>query len=231
MLIYGKQVVLHVLEKHPQLIEEVMFSKTIDKKLFSKFARLDKNIVILDNKKAQGLAGGGNHQGFFLKIKDIEPSPLQELKKLPFLLVLDGLNDMGNIGAIARSAYSLGIDGIILSGTNDFNIQTALRTSSGALLDIPFYHQKDIYTLANELKQAEFYLLGADANGLDIEIFKKQNNTNKLALFLGNENMGFSRRLSKMLDKIVKISMENDFNSLNVSVAAGILMYELKVQK
>lgn len=62
MIIYGKQIVLYVLEKHPQLIEEIFLSKEIDKKLFTRFAKLDKKIHKLDNQKAQALAKGGNHQ-------------------------------------------------------------------------------------------------------------------------------------------------------------------------
>ena len=70
MIIYGKQVVLHVLEKHPSLIEEIMFSKDIEPKLFKRFTNLNKKIIKLDNKKAQALSKGGNHQGFFLKLKE-----------------------------------------------------------------------------------------------------------------------------------------------------------------
>ena len=65
MIIYGKQVVLYVLDRHPNLIEEVMFSKDIEPKLFKRFTSLNKKIIKLDNKKAQSLAKGGNHQGFF----------------------------------------------------------------------------------------------------------------------------------------------------------------------
>lgn len=65
MIIYGKQIVLYVLENHPKLVEEVFLSKEIDNKLFSKFLKLGKKIHRLDNQKAQALAKGGNHQGFF----------------------------------------------------------------------------------------------------------------------------------------------------------------------
>ena len=65
MIIYGKQVVLYVLKNHPNIIEEVMFSKEIENKTFNQFLTLSKKIIKLDNKKAQSLAQGGNHQGFF----------------------------------------------------------------------------------------------------------------------------------------------------------------------
>ena len=70
MIIYGKQIVLYVLEKHQDLIEEVFLSKEIDSKLFARFAKINKKIHKVDNQKAQALAKGGNHQGLILKLSD-----------------------------------------------------------------------------------------------------------------------------------------------------------------
>ncbi|XPV52782.1 MAG: RNA methyltransferase substrate-binding domain-containing protein [Halarcobacter ebronensis] len=82
MIIYGKQVVLYVLDKHPDLIEEVMFSKELEPKLFKRFAKLDKQIIKLDNKKAQSMARGGNHQGFFLRLKRFPNNWIKRDQKL-----------------------------------------------------------------------------------------------------------------------------------------------------
>jgi len=228
MIIYGKQVVLYILEKHPDLVEEVLFSKEIDKKLFSKFLKLGKKIIKLDNMKAQSLAHGGNHQGFFLKLKEFSYNTIEELKKLNFIVVLDGLTDVGNIGAITRSAYSLGIGGVVATGVRTLNNTGVVRASSGAMLDLPFALYPNSIDLANELKQCGFTLIGATTDGVDLKEYGKIKSDDKVALILGSEGEGLSGKMRKKLDLKVSIGMSNEFDSLNVSVAAGILMYNLK---
>jgi 23S rRNA (guanosine2251-2'-O)-methyltransferase len=228
MIIYGKQVVLLVLENHPELIEEVFFAKEIDSKMFSKFLKLGKKIHKLDNQKAQALAKGGNHQGFFLKLGIYEYKTFNEMKDLNFVLVLDGLTDVGNIGAILRTAHSLGVDGVIASGVKTLKESGLVRTSSGAMLDIPFCKHPNSGDVANELKQAGFALIGATMDGVDLKKYGKLEKTDKVALILGNEGEGISKKVINKLDLKVSIGMCNDFDSLNVSVAAGILIYNLK---
>lgn len=226
MIIYGKQVVLYVLEKYPTLIKEVIFSKKIDDKTFSKFLKLGLKIQKVDNQKAQALANGGNHQGFFLDIDIPEQSHLKYIKDMNFILVLDGLTDMGNIGAIIRSAYSLGVESVIITGIKDLKIENIIRSSSGALLDMPYVVVPNALDVANELSQVGFTLLGADMDGEDIKNFDRQNK--KIALFLGSEGRGLSNKVIKKLDQKLSIKMANNFDSLNVSVAAGILIHELR---
>jgi len=225
MIIYGKQVVLYVLDKYPNLIEEVMFSKELEPKLFKKFASLDTKIIKLDNKKAQSLAKGGNHQGFFLKLKDYQTTGLKEIKDSKFVVVLDGLTDVGNIGAICRTAYSLGVDAIIASNVKQLNYEGIAKTSSGALFDMPFCQSQNILDVVNELKQNNFTLMGASMDGQNLKDFEKKDE--KIALFLGSEGFGLSNKVIKKLDKKVSIEMSNGFDSLNVSVAGGILIYNL----
>ncbi len=228
MIIYGKQIVLYVLEKHPHLIEEIFLSKEIDSKLFTRFAKLDKKIYKVDNQKAQALAKGGNHQGFILKLTHSEYTELKEFKKMNFILVLDGVTDVGNIGAIARTAYSLGIEGLIAADIRTVNDSGILRTSSGALLDLPFSIHPRSVDLASELIDAGFTLIGATTDGIDLKKYGKIEKSDKVALFLGSEGIGISAKVAKKLDLKVSIAMEHEFDSLNVSVAAGILIYNLK---
>ncbi|WP_417326747.1 23S rRNA (guanosine(2251)-2'-O)-methyltransferase RlmB [Halarcobacter sp.] len=225
MIIYGKQVVLYVLDKHPDLIEEVMFSKELEPKLFKRFAKLDKQIIKLDNKKAQSMARGGNHQGFFLRLKDFQTTGLKEIKNSKFIVVLDGLTDVGNIGAICRTAYSLGVDAIIASNVKQLNYEGIARTSSGALFDMSFCQTQNVLDVVNELKQNNFTLMGASMDGENLKEFKNENE--KTALFLGSEGFGLSNKVVKKLDNKVSIEMSNSFDSLNVSVAGGILIYNL----
>ena len=220
MIVYGKQIFLYIAEKHPDLIEEIYLAKELDKKLFSKVNKLNKKIIKLDTMKAQSLARGGNHQGFLLKIKYIEYADIDVLKKENFLLVLVGLTDVGNIGAIIRSAYALGVKGVVLSGTKSLNLEGIVRSSVGALLDMPVAIFPDTATLINELKQKKFETYAADMSGEDA---RNVDFGGKKALFLGSEGEGLPNRLIKACDTKIKIAMEREFDSLNVSAAAAIL--------
>ncbi len=220
MVIYGKQIFLHVLKKYPQLIQKIYLSKEIDKKLFSKIASLNKDIIRVDNKKAQALAKGGNHQGYFLEIDDFEYSSFEDMKHGKFLLVLSGVTDVGNIGAMIRTAYVLGVDGVILSGIKRINSAAILRTSSGAMLDMPLAIFPDTLTLINELKQIKFFIYSADMSGDDV---REVSFNQKKVLLLGSEGEGLSKKILNKSDKKISIKMARDFDSLNVSVAFAIL--------
>ncbi len=227
MIVYGKQIVFHILDTHPEIINEIFLTKEIDKQLFNKFTKLDRKIVRPDNMKAQALARGGNHQGFLLDIEEFEYSTLNDIKKKDFILVLDGLTDIGNIGAIVRTAYALGVGAIIVCGLKNLNTAAIVRTSSGAMLDMPVALIHNNADVMNELKQIGFTLVGASMDGIEVGKFQKDDYKN-IALFLGSEGKGLSNKTIKKLDQKVSIAMSNDFDSLNVSVAAGILIHSLK---
>jgi 23S rRNA (guanosine2251-2'-O)-methyltransferase len=227
MIVYGKQTVFYILDNHPKMVKQVYLTKDIDKKLFQKFMNLGVKVIRPDNQKAQAMAKGGNHQGFLLQIDEFEFTKLQDIKKSDFIVVLDGLNDVGNIGAIIRSCYAMGVDAVVVCGLKHFNSSPIIRTSSGAMLDIPIVDIHSSYDLANELKQVGFSLIGADTEGYELGTIERQDNQ-KIALFLGNESEGLSSKLKKKLDLRVSIGMKNNFDSLNVSVSAGIFIYSLK---
>lgn len=227
MIVYGKQVVLYILDNHPKIIKQIFLTKEIDKKLFKKFMDTGVKIVRPDNKKAQSLARGGNHQGFLLEIEPYEFTNIKDVKQSNFIVVLDGLSDVGNIGAIARSCYALGVDALVVTGIKNFNPEGVVRTSSGAILDMNIAVYENSFDLANELKQTGFSLLGASMDGYEAKEIQRQSDQ-KTALFLGSEGRGLSNKLLKKLDLKVSIGMKNNFDSLNVSVAAGILIYELR---
>ncbi len=226
MIVYGKQIVFYIVENHPKMIKQIFLTKELDKKLFKKFMDVGVKIIRPDEKKAQSLARGGNHQGFLLEIDEYYYEDLNNLKKKDFLVVLDGLTDIGNIGAIARTCYALGVDGMIICGIKNLDMAPVIRTSSGTALDLAITTVQNSSDLANELKQLKFTLAGADADGYDIKTIEKSKGQ-KIALFLGNEGAGLSGKLQKKLDIKLSIKMEHDFDSLNVSVAAGILIHSL----
>ncbi len=220
-VIYGKQVVMHLLNSHKEKLQEIYLSKEIDKKLFFALKKACPNIIKVDNKKAQSLAKGGNHQGFLAKVELPLAVSLKEVKKAQKLLVLCGITDVGNIGGIFRSAYCLGMDGVILDFAKELAYEGIVRSSLGLMYDLPFSVMPNTLDLINGLKTSGFLCLGASMQGSS----QAENlSLKKCALFLGSEHEGLSKKILAKMDTILSVKMRRDFDSLNVSVAAGILM-------
>ena len=223
MIIYGKQVCLYASEQHPDTITTVYVAKKgiLPQKLFHQYH--DK-IKFLEEKWAQSMSKGGNHQGILLEVSDFEESSLSSIKKNDFIVVLDGLTDVGNIGAIVRSAYALGADAIIATGVKQLNVAAIARTSSGALLDMPFMVTHNILDVFNELQQVGFSFYGAAMEGKAVQdmVFES-----KRVLVLGSEGKGLSKKARSKINQMVSIEMKHAFDSLNVSAAAAILIHRM----
>lgn len=226
MIIYGKQVCLHVLEHHSKSVKTVYIAKKgiLPSELYNAYK--DK-IKFLENKWAQSMSKGGNHQGLLVDVEDFENSDFESIKKGSFLVVLDGLTDAGNIGAIVRSSYALGADGIIATGVKQLSLSGIARTSAGALFDMPFIIIPNGLDVLNELKQIGFTLYGASMDGESINNIEF---TPKKVLVVGSEGEGLSKRVLPKMDKLVSIPMKHDFDSLNVSVATAILLYRMNCE-
>lgn len=223
MIIYGKQVCLHALQEHEARIKTVYIAKKgiLPQKLFEAYKP---KIKFLEDKWAQQMSKGGNHQGILLEMEAFEESDLSTLKKEHFILVLDELTDTGNIGAIVRSAYALGVDGIIATGVKSLKLEAVVRTSSGALLNMPFVIIPNIGDVLNELKQVNFSIYGASMDG---EPLNQCQFNNKKVLVLGSEGKGLSKKAKSKVDTIVSIEMKHEFDSLNVSAAAAIILHRM----
>jgi len=223
MIIYGKQVCLHALEHHESLIKTVYLAK---KGLLSQplFDHYKPRIKFLENKWAQSMSKGGNHQGILLEMSDFEQSHFAQIKKSDFIVILDGLTDTGNIGAIVRSAYALGADAVIAAGVKQLNFAAITRTSSGALLDMPFMVATNILDLFNELHQLGFVSYGASMEGEAIQtmVFAP-----KRILVLGSEGEGLSKKVRTKVKKTISIEMKHQFDSLNVSAAGAIIIHRM----
>ena len=223
MIIYGKQVSLYALEHKEEDVKTVYVAKKhiLPQALFHKYH--DK-IKFLEEKWAQSMAKGGNHQGILVEMHDFKQADFHTIKKSGFIVVLDGLTDVGNIGAIVRSAYALGADAIIASGVKTLNFSAIARTSSGALLEMPFMISPNILDNINELSQIGFTFYGAAMEGENVE---EMTFTSKRALVMGSEGKGISKKVSSKINKMVSIEMKHAFDSLNVSAAAAILIHRM----
>lgn len=225
MTVYGKQPILYLLKQHAHKIEKLYLSKEVDKPLYNEIMKGDFEVIRTKPERMQQMCSSGNHQGFLAEVSDIDLIDINELKNMNRIVVLAGLTDVGNMGAIIRSAYALGVNAVVIGGIKTLNIENLVRTSSGAIFDLPIAHVSNLNDLPNMLKQFEFTLYGATMQGTSV---KELDFSEKSALFIGSEGEGLSNRLSKMLDKTVSIPMAHNFDSLNVSVATAILIHEMR---
>ena len=228
MIIYGKQVCLHALEHHSEKIKTVYVAQkganskgTLPKALFHQYH--DK-IKFLEEKWAQSMSKGGNHQGLLIEMDEFAQSSFADIKKNNFIVVLDGLTDVGNIGAIVRSAYALGAEAIIATGVKQLNFAAIIRSSSCAMLDMPFMIAPNILDSFNELGQLGFTVYGASMDGENIQHVTFEE---KRVLVMGSEGKGLSRKVLSKVNQSVSIEMQHDFDSLNVSAAAAILIHRM----
>ncbi|WP_456433093.1 TrmH family RNA methyltransferase [Nitratifractor sp.] len=223
MIVYGKQVCLHVLTRHEGKVRRVYLAKKglLDRDLY---ARYRDRIVPIDNRRAQQLSRGGNHQGILLEIDEYEPADFESLKQGEFLVVLDGLTDAGNIGAIVRTAYALGVDGIVATGVNRLSFPALARTSSGALFEMPVAIRFNILDVLNECAQVGFIRYGATMEGAPVE---SKHFARKRLLVLGSEDKGLGKKTRERLDEAISITMRRPFDSLNVSAAAAIIIHRM----
>lgn len=141
------------------------------------------------------------------------------------LIMLDDVNDPGNLGTIIRTAAGLGYDGIIMSpNTVDLYNEKVIRSTQGVMFKIPII-KANLQEIIKLLKKEKVFCIGtALTNAKDVKHIAKKD---KFAICLGNEAKGISKEVLDNMDENVKIAMKNDVESLNVSIAAGIIMYEM----
>lgn len=219
MIIYGKQLFLYIIKNYKKSVKTVYLAKECDKALFSQIVGVGAPIKRVDNQKAQALAHGGNHQGFLAEVEEFEFKSLDEIKKQNFIAILYGLSDVGNIGAIVRTAHALGCGGVVIVAKN-LAMEGVLRASSGAAYETDIALVEDGLSLLNELKQAKFKIYATASGGKNAHEVKFDR---KVALVMGSEGEGLHKKVLAKSDETVGIKMKNDWDSLNVSAAFAIL--------
>ena len=178
-----------------------------------------------------------NHQGViawlslieFQNITNLLPSVFESGEE-PLVVILDGVSDVRNFGAIVRTAECIGVHAIIIPEKGSARITAdAIKTSAGALHTFPICREKNLAVTVEYLKNSGLKILCAnEKNGT---LISKTRITGPAALILGSEDKGISRNLLSITDHIVKIPMTGTIDSLNVSVASGILLYEIMRQR
>ena len=193
-------------------------------------------VIEADKIKLDSLSEGGNHQGIiafaaahtYKNIKDM----IKEAKEKsvdPLIILLDKITDPHNFGSILRTANCAGADGVVIPKRGSVGLSDIVaKTSAGAIEYTPVAKVTNISETLELLKKEGFWVVGAEAEG---EIMYEKDLTGAIALVIGSEGEGISRLVKEKCDFLVKIPMYGDINSLNASVAAGVMMYEIVRQK
>lgn len=178
-----------------------------------------------------------NHQGVlafvsavtYQKIEQIIPF-LYEQGKNPFILVLDGLTDVRNFGAIARTCEVAGVDAIVIPARGSVSVNAdAVKTSAGALHSIPVCRENSLKEAVTFLKNSGVKVVAATEKAASIHTDASY--TDPVAIVMGAEDVGVSNEIIRISDELVKIPQFGTIESLNVSVAAGVMIYEVVRQR
>ena len=178
-----------------------------------------------------------NHQGViaylsavvYQRVENLVPMLFEEGKE-PFFIALDGITDVRNFGAIARTCECAGVDAVIIPTTNSVSVNAdAVKTSAGALHKLPVCRERNLTETLRYLKECGFRLIAATEKG-DYD-YSKADYKGPLCLIMGAEDRGVSYDNLALCDEWVCIPMRGTIESLNVSVAAGVLIYEAVKQR
>ena len=180
-----------------------------------------KRLVVQDvpKNKLDRLVAGGNHQGLVLAISSYDAEG-----KEPFLLMLDSIEDPHNLGSILRSADATGVDGIIIPKRHATGLTSVVaKTSTGAIDYVPVARVNNLVQITKELKKRGYWVFGTDMAGTD---YREWNAQGKTVLVIGNEGKGIAPLLKKQMDQTITLPMVGHVQSLNASVATGVLLYQ-----
>jgi 23S rRNA (guanosine2251-2'-O)-methyltransferase len=179
------------------------------------------------------LAEGGNHQGVMAQVASFDYARLEDIfaraesrGEAPFFLLLDGIEDPHNLGSILRTADAAGVHGVIIPKRRAVGLtSTVAKTSAGAIEHVPVVRVTNLNRTADELKEQGVWLIGSDAQAP--QSYSQVDYTLPTALVIGNEGKGISRLLKEKCDLLIQLPMKGHVSSLNASVAAALLMYEV----
>ncbi|MDR2938780.1 MAG: 23S rRNA (guanosine(2251)-2'-O)-methyltransferase RlmB [Clostridiales bacterium] len=238
----GRNAVLEALNNDKD-IDKIFIKKsdsgTVEGTLKVIFAKAkDRGVVVIEAAKAKldEMSQSGNHQGVIAlcpPIEYVEISVILENAKnkneTPFVLVLDGITDPHNVGAIIRSCDACGVHGVIIPKRRAATITGIVsKTSAGAIEHVPIAKVTNINSAIEELKAAGLWVGCADQDG---QVCYNSNLTGPVAIVIGNEGTGVSRLVKENCDFVSSIPMYGKIGSLNASVAASVMMYEVIRQR
>jgi 23S rRNA (guanosine2251-2'-O)-methyltransferase len=236
-LVIGINPILEKLKASPEEISEILLARgplrPILRSLETDAQKLQIKIQFVDAKELDYLAQGQSHQGALARVRPYSYVPFSDLERNvasesgpPRVLILDGITDPRNFGAILRTAEAVAVGHIIIPKDRSVRITpSVVKASAGAVHHLRIYRVTNLWRAMASLKNAGFWMVGLDAKAT--ESYDSKEYPDKLGIVLGSEGRGLRPLISKECDYLVRIPMKGKISSLNVSVAAAILLYEV----
>lgn len=228
MLVYGKNVVNEILKSKSKINKVFLSNDFNDEDVLDKINKLSLKKFHMDKNKLDKMCNSTNNQGIALDIEEykyLSFDMLEKNKDASFIVMLDSLEDPHNFGAIIRTCECAGVDYIIIPNRRSVSVNsTVYKTSSGALSNVRIIEVSNLTNTITKLKSLGFWVYGADAKGKD---YRSNTYEAKTCLVIGSEGKGLKQIVSSSCDEIISIPMKGKINSLNASVSAGILIYEI----
>jgi 23S rRNA (guanosine2251-2'-O)-methyltransferase len=240
-IIYGYRPIVEAIREGKQ-IEKLLIQTNLNnesiRNIKEELRKQDLNIKLqyVPTEKLNSITRGENHQGLvafasLIEYKNLEEEIEKSIDKcVPFILILDHITDVRNLGAIARTAECAGVTCLIVPDEGSAAInEDAVKTSAGALLRLPVCRVKNIKTTLNYLKQSGIKIFAATEKATNV--YTKENYNLPCAIVMGAEDKGISKDALKLSDALITIPIKGNIESLNVSVAAGVIIYEVVRQR
>lgn len=230
MYIYGKNVAIEAIKKNKKIQKAYIYKDFNDRNLISAIQNLKICIKFCTKMELDKLVKG-NHQGIILSVPDYQYCHLEDLlyEDNPIIVILDHLEDPHNLGAIIRTCEAAGVNGIIIPKDRSVDVNsTVIKVSAGAIENINVCMVTNLNQTINELKKKGFWIVGTDMVGTD---YTKIDYKGKTAIIIGNEGNGMSKLVENSCDFVATIPMNGKINSLNASVATGIIVFEAIKQR
>ena len=230
--VYGRLPVLNTLEA--QSVNTIYVQRNFsDARILELAKKKQVQIKYVDINELNKLARGGNHQGVIVEVDEFKYSTLDEIilsakdKPQPLVLILDGIEDPHNFGAIIRSADAFGVDGIVIKSRNQVPVNmTVSKVSTGAINYVKIAQVANLNNAIDTLKENGYWIYATDGSAKDSYADVKYDGA--VCLILGSEGEGISKLVLRNSDFIIKIPMSGHVNSLNVSVATGIVLARIR---
>jgi len=232
MLVYGRNVVNEILNNNTQIYKVFLDNNFKDESILNKINKRNLKKFHMDKNKLDRMCGSSVNQGIALDIPEYKYLTIDTLikdEKASFVVMLDSLEDPHNFGAIIRTCECANVNYIIIPKNRSVSVNsTVYKTSSGALSNVKIIEVVNLSNTIRKLKDLGFWVYGAEANGKD---YSKVSFDSKTCLVIGSEGHGLKKIVTSSCDEIVSLPMKGKINSLNASVAAGILIYEIMKYK
>ncbi len=229
MIVYGKNVIREAVYAKRPIFNMYVDQKFSDHKFLAFLKEKDIRFEVVSKERLNQLSDNSVHQGIVANVKDYETENLIDKIKeneLQRFIILDGIEDPHNLGAIIRTAEATKLSGIIMSNKGQVQLNaTVAKVSSGAIEHVPVILVSNINQAILTLQEHLVFVVGTDGN-TDLT-YENMPLDKSLAVVLGNEGEGIRPLVKKHCDMLVKIPMFGKINSLNVSVAAALMMYKM----